>query len=189
MFKELHPLIQNRALTITVAAIGGGKIRVNVVPQALEQDAKVNDQIGHSAKDKVATVPESAIAALTTPLSLTGSPEEIDAELTQSLSVFAESHVHLQQTLEAAKAQIASAIKAIQERDKSKSKTSAPSASRPAEKQEKQAPAGELLPLWCKPPDGSATAAGATSAGPEAATSGYIYREKSPDSSTAAETP
>jgi hypothetical protein len=75
------------------------------------------------------------------------------------LSVFAESHVHLQQTLEAAKAQIASAIKEIQERDRSKSKTSAPSASKPEEKQEKQASAGELLPLWVKPADGPATAA------------------------------
>jgi hypothetical protein len=33
MFIELMPLIESRALTITVAALSGGQIRVNVVPQ------------------------------------------------------------------------------------------------------------------------------------------------------------
>jgi PRTRC genetic system protein E len=80
MFKELYPLIQNRALTITVAAIGDGKVRVNVVPQSLDSDNKVNEKVGYSHKDKIAKIPESAIAALTTPLSLVGTPEEIDGE-------------------------------------------------------------------------------------------------------------
>jgi PRTRC genetic system protein E len=83
MFQELHPLIQNRPLTITVASVGAGKVRVNVVPQALETDAKVNETISYSHKDRVAKVPESAIAGLTTPLSLTGTPEEIDSEMPQ----------------------------------------------------------------------------------------------------------
>ena len=48
MFKELHPLIQKRALTITVAALEDGKIRVNVVPQALDQDRKINEKVGYS---------------------------------------------------------------------------------------------------------------------------------------------
>jgi PRTRC genetic system protein E len=151
MFKELHPLIQNRSLTITVAALGGGKIRVNVVPHALESDSKVNDKLGYSHKDKIDKVPDSAIAALTTPLSLTGTAEEIDAELAQTLTQFAESHVQLQKTVEEAKEQIAAAVKDIQDREKTKSKSSASSGKR-EEKSEKPAANNELLPLWVKPP-------------------------------------
>jgi PRTRC genetic system protein E len=157
MFKELHSLIQNRPLTITAAATGSGRIRVNVVPQSLESDSKVNDKIGYSQKDKIAKVPDSAIAALTTPLSLTGTPEEIDAELTQTLSAFAESHVHLQKTVENATEQIAAAVREIQERDKNKSKSSSASAAKREEKNDKPAANNELLPLWVKSPSDAST--------------------------------
>jgi len=40
MFIELMPLIQRRAITITVAAVPEGRIRVNVVPTALTEDGK-----------------------------------------------------------------------------------------------------------------------------------------------------
>src|SRR5579864_4992945 len=92
MFRELMPLIEHRPLSITVAALSGGRIRVNVVPQMLEKDVKVNDKVGYSNKDKIAKVPETAINALTTPLSLTGTPEEIDQSLAQALTEFVESH-------------------------------------------------------------------------------------------------
>jgi PRTRC genetic system protein E len=80
MFIELMTLIEKRAITITVAALGDGRIRVNVVPMALTGDTKVN-KVGYANKDKIALVPESAIHALTTPLSLTGVPAEIDAQM------------------------------------------------------------------------------------------------------------
>lgn len=123
MFIELMPLIENRPLTITVAALSEGRIRVNVVPQALAQDKKVNEKIGYANKDKIAQVPESTIHALTTPLSLTGTPVEIDAELTQQLKAFVDSHLKLEQSVDQAKQQIAEAIKAIEERDKARSKS------------------------------------------------------------------
>jgi PRTRC genetic system protein E len=122
MFAELMPLIESRPLTITVAALTEGRIRVNVVPQALAKDSKVNDKIGYSNKDKITQVPESAIHALTTPLSLSGKPEEIDAELAQQLKTFVDSHLALQQSVDEAKQQIAEAVKAIEERDKTRSK-------------------------------------------------------------------
>ena len=101
MFTELMPLIEQRPLTITVAVFSGGRqIRVNVVPQDLEKDGRVNDKVGYSNKDKIAKVPDEAIKALTTPLSLTGTAEEIDAELAQALREFAESHVQLQKTVD-----------------------------------------------------------------------------------------
>jgi PRTRC genetic system protein E len=123
MFIELMPLIEIRPLTITVAALSEGRIRVNVVPQALAKDSKVNEKIGYANKDKIAQVPESAIHALTTPLCLTGTPEEIDAELAQQLKAFVDSHQALQQSVDQAKRQIAEAVKAIEERDKSRSKS------------------------------------------------------------------
>ena len=48
MFIELMPLIEKRAITITVAALGDGRIRVNVVPMALAGDTKVNDKVGYA---------------------------------------------------------------------------------------------------------------------------------------------
>ena len=132
MFTELMPLIEQRPLTITVAVLNGGRqIRVNVVPQTLERDGKVNEKIGYSSKDKIAKVPDEAIKALTTPLSLTGSAEEIDAELAQALREFAESHVQLQKTVDQAKEQIAEAVKAIEERDKNKVKAKTTATARP----------------------------------------------------------
>jgi hypothetical protein len=74
MFIELMPLIEKRTLTITVAALNEGHIRVNIVPATLAEDNKVNEKIGYSNKGKIAQIPESAIHALTTPLSLTGAP-------------------------------------------------------------------------------------------------------------------
>src|SRR6266436_8457304 len=123
MFTELMPLIEHRPVTITVAVLAGShRIRVNVVPKSLEKDSQVNDKIGYSNKDKIAKVPDEAIKALTTPLSLTGSAEEIDAELAQALREFAECHVQLQKTVDQAKEQIAEAVKAIEERDKNRAK-------------------------------------------------------------------
>ena len=159
MFRELIPLIENRPLSITVAVLTGGQIRVNVVPQQLDKDSKVNDKIGYSNKEKIAKVPESAINALTTPLSLTGTPEEIDESLPQALSNFAQSHVRLQNAVDDARKEIAEAVKATEERDKNKSKTKSASGGTTDKKENKKTGADELLPLWCasssKAPDTS----------------------------------
>jgi PRTRC genetic system protein E len=88
MFIELLPLIEKRPITITVAALKDGHVRVNVVPAAFAEDSKVNEKIGYSNKDKITKIPESAIHALTTPLSLTGAPDEIDAQLAEQLKAF-----------------------------------------------------------------------------------------------------
>jgi PRTRC genetic system protein E len=145
MFRELMPLIESRPLSITVAVLTGGLIRVNVVPQQLDKDSKVNDKIGYSNKEKIAKIPESAICALTTPLSLTGTPEEIDESLPQALTHFAESHVRLQNTVDDARNQIAEAVRATEERDKNKSKTKSVSGGTT----DKKSGSDELLPLWC----------------------------------------
>ena len=83
MFKELQPLLAKRSLTITVAALNGEQIRVNVIPHSRPEDTKVNEQIKYSHKDEVAAIPDAAVKALTTPISLTGTAEEIDAKLSR----------------------------------------------------------------------------------------------------------
>jgi PRTRC genetic system protein E len=152
MFIELMPLIENRPLTITVSALSEGRIRVNVVPQALAQDNRVNEKIGYANKDKIAQIPEPAIHALTTPLSLTGKPEEIDAELAKQLKAFVDSHLELQQSVDQAKQQIAEAVKAIEERDKARSKSKtvpAKADDRPSDSKSQEAkPAEDNLSLF-----------------------------------------
>ena len=152
MLTELKPLIESRPLTITVASLADGRIRVNVIPHALPKDAEANSKIKYSHKNEVAELPESAVKALTTPLSLTGTPEEIDAALPQALLQYSEAHLQLQQTLDQAKIQISEAVKAIDEREKAKakSKSSAGKASdKHANGQEKpKADDVGLLPLW-----------------------------------------
>ena len=131
MFIELMPRIERRAITITVTALNQGHIRVNVVPASSADDSKINEKIGYSNKDKIAPIPESAIHALTTPLSLTGTPDEIDAQLADQLKTFVESHLALQQSVARAKQEIADAVKAVEERDKNRSKLSRPLWQRP----------------------------------------------------------
>jgi PRTRC genetic system protein E len=120
MFKELNPLIQQRPLTITVAAEGDGKLRVNVIPQPVEKDKQANKKIQGTHEKEVAPIPDTAIQGLTTPLCLTGTPEEIDAGLSEALTKFTTSHATLQQSYDSAAEQIAAAVKAIDEREKLK---------------------------------------------------------------------
>jgi PRTRC genetic system protein E len=163
MFIELMPLIERRALTITVSAIKEGRIRVNVAPTALKEDSKTNDNIGYSNKDKIAEIPESAVHALTTPLSLTGAPDEIDTQLAEQLKAFVDSHVALQQSVNRAKQEIAGAVKGIEERDKNRSKAKSTSVTKPAgtntKGSSKEAPiAAGSLPLFDSKTDASEVA-------------------------------
>lgn len=120
MFSELMPLIQHRPLTITVAAIDDRQIRVNVIPKATDKDKAANKEIGHSRSKEVASIPDGAIKALTTPLSLTGTPEEIDAQLARTLTQFTSAHTGLQSSYDTAASTIRSAVKAIDERERNK---------------------------------------------------------------------
>jgi len=166
MFAELYPLLAQRSLTITVAALSKGEIRINVMPHSRPEDAKVNDQITYSHKDEVARIPEAAIKALTTPISLTGTAEEIDLRLSSVLLEFVESHKQLQCSFERASEEIAAAVKTIDERNKSKSKSktanskSDPKLEAKNKSDHEASKAEDTLPLWwtnsAVPPPGSA---------------------------------
>jgi len=104
LFLELMPLLKQRTLLTTVARIDE-KLKVNVIP----------------AKAK-----EGEDEALTTPLSYTGSPEELDRELGQHLASYVDSHLALGSTLAEAKAEMDAAAKAARRKAKTTQQTSKP---------------------------------------------------------------
>ena len=94
MFTELMPLLRKRRLLLTISLVEGDTIRATVVPQ------KASD-----TEDN----------ALTTPLAITGTAEELDRDLPQQLVEFTGAHLQLQTTLASAKAEMDAAAKAARE--------------------------------------------------------------------------
>jgi PRTRC genetic system protein E len=157
MFKELKDLIDARPLTLTVVGLTGNRLRVCVIPQPLESDKDVNAKAGHHKE--VAKIPEGAVKALTTPLCLEGTAEELDAEMPEQLRQFSTAHGELRNTIDAAKQQIADAVKTIEERDKLKAKEKQAAAKAGTNKDGKDKPRDRnshesaSLPLeWTAPP-------------------------------------
>ncbi len=95
MFVELMPVLAGRTVMITIARVDEERIRVNVIPTKASEDENT---------------------ALSTPVSLTGSPAELDAELGKHLVAYADSHRQLRTTLAEARAQMDAAAKAAQEK-------------------------------------------------------------------------
>ena len=94
MFVELMPLLAGRTVLITVAKVDDKTLRVNIVPAQARADEN---------------------PALATPLTYTGSPEELDAELGKHLASYVQTHQQATCTLAEAKATIEAAAKAAQE--------------------------------------------------------------------------
>ena len=99
MFVELMPLLGERTVMITVARLNQNSIRVNVIPSRRKEDEN---------------------AALATPLSFSGTPEELDRELGSSLASYVEDNVRLQTAFAEAKAEMEAAAKAAREQAKAK---------------------------------------------------------------------
>jgi len=99
VFVELMPLLAGRTVMITVARENDKTVRVNVIPKKVREDEN---------------------PALTTPLSYTGTPEELDAELGKHLASYVECHAQLGSTLAQAKAEMETAAKAAQEEARKK---------------------------------------------------------------------
>ena len=103
MFKELAPYLRQRAVLLTVTHLEDEKIRVNVVPQKLKDGEN---------------------AALTTPLTVTGTAEELDRDLPPTVVNFVAAHLELKNTLDRAKAEMDAAAKAAQLEAHTKNKAS-----------------------------------------------------------------
>ncbi|HET9281238.1 MAG TPA: PRTRC system protein E [Candidatus Angelobacter sp.] len=156
MFTELVPLLKVRALTITVAGIEGEQIRVNVVPHARPEDKKINEQISYSHKNEVASVPDEAVKALTTPISITGTAEEIDEKFPSVLTNYVESHVGLQNSFDRASSEISAAVQAIDQRNKAKTKEKQAKKDEKNKTPEPDITKDDTLPLWWTDPSASA---------------------------------
>jgi PRTRC genetic system protein E len=102
MFKELVSVLRDRAVLLTVTLVDVDQIRVNIVPKKIKDGD--ND-------------------ALTIPLSVTGTAEDLDAELSSTIVSFVGSHLQMKNTLENAKAEMDAASKAAQAEARTKSKT------------------------------------------------------------------
>jgi PRTRC genetic system protein E len=102
MFKELAPYLRQRAVLLTVTHIEDDQIRVNVIPQKLKDGEN---------------------AALTTPLTVTGTADELDRDLPATLVNFVSAHLELRNTLDRAKAEMDAAAKTAQAEVRSKTKT------------------------------------------------------------------
>jgi PRTRC genetic system protein E len=110
MFVELMPLLAGRTVLITVAKVDDKTLRVNIIPHAKADENP----------------------ALTIPLTFTGSPEELDAELGKHLAGYAETHQQTASTLAEAKATMEAAAKAAQEEAKRKADERKKAAQRPS---------------------------------------------------------
>ena len=100
MFKELAPLVRHRAVLFTVSHVEDDQFRVNVIPKKIVDGE--ND-------------------ALTTPVSVSGTVEDLDKELPETLLHFVSSHLELKNSLERAKAEMEEASKAARAEARKKS--------------------------------------------------------------------
>lgn len=99
MFKELGPLLRQRTVVMILTRLEDDTIRVNVIPRKLN---------------------ESENDALTTPLSVAGTAEDLDAQLPSALVQFVGADLELRNTLESAKEQMAAAAKTAKAEARSK---------------------------------------------------------------------
>jgi PRTRC genetic system protein E len=120
MFKELAPLLRQRPVVLLLNPLEGNSLRVLVMPK------KLND---------------SEDAALATPVSVTGTPEELDEQLPSALTQFVGAHLDLKSTLEIAKEEMAAAAKAAKTKNSSKPGNAAGSAPKAADKKPANSPA------------------------------------------------
>ena len=128
MFKELVPILRNRAVLMTATALDDDQIRVNVVPKKMKDG-------DHDA--------------LTTPLSVTGTAEELDTQLAATLVGFVASHLQMKNALEKAKSDMDAATKAAQAEARAKAKT--PTSKTPAKGDPTPAVVAAQLPAPAKP--------------------------------------
>jgi PRTRC genetic system protein E len=127
MFQQLVPLLRQRSVLLTVTALEEDLIRVNVLPKKLA---------------------DSENAALTTPMSFTGTAEELDAQLPDAIVSFVASHLELKNTLSRAKEEMTTAARAAQDEARNKSKTAKKAApiEAPVKKDEQKAAEPQKAP-------------------------------------------
>ena len=115
MFQQLVPLLRQRSVLLTVTSLEDDQIRVNVIPKKLKDGEN---------------------SALTTPMSFTGTADELDAQLPDAIVSFVASHLELRNTLARAREEMDTAAKTAQEEARNKAKNNKKTSSEPARKAE-----------------------------------------------------
>jgi len=166
MFKELAPLLRHRAVLFTVSHVEDDQFRVNVIPKKIADGE--ND-------------------ALTTPVSVTGTVEDLDKELPETLLHFVSSHFELKNSLERAKTEMEEASKAAKAEARKKSgneitkKNPAGNSSKPAVAPEAPAPAKAESPkaasLFDSAPEPQESPSDGTFTGSEIEEENEIFRD------------
>src|SRR5437899_3287589 len=86
LFAQLEPLLDHRAVLITLSKLEGNQLQVNICPRQFKEDEN---------------------PALTVPLCVIGTAVELDADLVSQISRFVASHVGLNSNLAAIEKEIA----------------------------------------------------------------------------------
>ncbi len=111
MFQELMPLLSQRVLILTLSRVSDEEVCVNVIPKPLKSNEPKDD------------------TALSTPLAVTGTPKDLDEQLSKQLMEFVETHLGLSSTLKSAKEEMDAAAKAAREAAKKSTNTKSRSGS------------------------------------------------------------
>ena len=101
MFTELLPLLKERTVMLIIASVSDDTLRVNVIPQ--RKASKEND---------------AAENAFTSPLTITGTAEELDREFARQIGGYRASFDRLKSNLGEIESAHAAAIKTIEEEKK-----------------------------------------------------------------------
>ena len=99
MFTELEPLLADRTLLLTLSAVPGGAIRVNVVPKCRNEN-------------------DAAEKALATPLSVTGTAAELERDFPAQLTGYVQSIIETDSTLNQIREVHKAAVKELQAENK-----------------------------------------------------------------------
>lgn len=98
MFRELMPILEGRTLMLTLSRVNESAIRVCVIPKRLKEDSGEN--------------------GLCTPLTVTGTPDELDREFAAQLSGYTGAVVKLGSNLAAVEAAHDAAVKTVEDEKK-----------------------------------------------------------------------
>jgi PRTRC genetic system protein E len=99
MFTELESLLADRTLLLTLSAVPGGAIRVNVIPKCRNEN-------------------DAAEKALATPLSVTGTAAELDRDFPAQLTGYVQSILETDSTLNQIREAHKAALKELEAENK-----------------------------------------------------------------------
>jgi PRTRC genetic system protein E len=153
MFTELAPLLADRTLLLTLSAVAGGAIRVNVIPKCRNEN-------------------DAAEKALATPLSVTGTGADLDRDFPAQLTGYAQSILETDSTLNQIRETHKAAVKELEAENKKaldakrKTNTSSKPVTKPDDKAEVKDNKGAesktpspVVSLFDEPPEPIAAAA------------------------------